>query len=118
MSSESDSLQRSLSSPASSPLPCKKIRLGEQALHEQATAMKEKGFSLSAIEEMKTRVEENNQSGALDQQLRKFQVLDEVQGSGSDDSGKLYNFTCTRFLLNLLKYRMFVMNNTINNSKK
>uniref|UniRef100_A0A0K8VIC8 Microprocessor complex subunit DGCR8 n=1 Tax=Bactrocera latifrons TaxID=174628 RepID=A0A0K8VIC8_BACLA len=86
MSSESDSIQHSLPSPSTSPQLVKKIRLDEQALHEQATAMKEKGFSLSAIEEMKTRVEENNQSGTLDQQLRQFQVLDEVQGSGSEDS--------------------------------
>ncbi|XP_011210191.3 microprocessor complex subunit DGCR8 [Bactrocera dorsalis] len=86
MSSESDFIPRSLSSPSTSPQLAKKLRLDEQALHQQATAMKEKGFSLSAIEEMKTRVEENNQSGTLDQQLRQFQVLDEVQGSGSEDS--------------------------------
>ncbi|XP_054747837.1 microprocessor complex subunit DGCR8 isoform X1 [Anastrepha obliqua] len=89
MSSESDNTQRSPSSPPSlpsSPQPHKRMRLDEQTLHEEATAMKEKGFSLSAIEEMKTRVEESNQSGVLDQQLRQFQVLDEVQGSGSEDS--------------------------------
>ncbi|XP_036326728.1 microprocessor complex subunit DGCR8 [Rhagoletis pomonella] len=86
MSSESDSMPRSPSPRSSSPQPSKKARLDEQTMYEEATAMKERGFSLSAIEEMKTRVEENNQSGALDQQLRQFQVLDEVQGSGTEDS--------------------------------
>lgn len=111
MSSESDSMQRSLSSPPSSPQLGKKIRLDEQALHEQTTAMKEKGFSLSAIAEMKTRVEENNQSGTLDQQLRQFQVLDEVQGSGTDDSGKLCSFLTLELLLK--KIIIFVVNNTL-----
>ncbi|XP_004517920.1 microprocessor complex subunit DGCR8 isoform X1 [Ceratitis capitata] len=86
MSSEFESMQGSMSSPPSSPQVSKKARLDEEALHIEANAMKDKGFSLSAIEEMKTRVEENNHSGSLDQQLRQFQVLDEVQGSGSDDS--------------------------------
>lgn len=66
----------------------KKPRLDEQALQKRASDMKVAGFSLSAIEEMKTRVEEERNVNGIDQQLRQFQVLDEVQGSGTDESGK------------------------------
>ncbi|XP_073834712.1 microprocessor complex subunit partner of drosha [Musca autumnalis] len=67
---------------------CKKVKLsdGSQAssLDDHAKAMKVAGFSLSAIEEMRNRAEEDSNSQTLDQQLRHFQVLDEV-GSNSDD---------------------------------
>ncbi|XP_055853781.1 microprocessor complex subunit DGCR8 [Episyrphus balteatus] len=64
--------------------PCKKPRM-EEAISEHATAMKVAGFSLSAIEEMKNHVDSNKNENSLGQQLREFQVLDEV-GSGTEES--------------------------------
>lgn len=66
---------------------CKKAKLDNSAsstLDDHAKAMKVAGFSLSAIEEMRNRADEDSNSQSLDQQLRHFQVLDEV-GSNSDD---------------------------------
>lgn len=71
--------------------PCKKPRIqttseGEaNSIAECASAMKTAGFSLSAIEEMKTRVDSKQAQDSLGQQLREFQVLDEV-GSGTEES--------------------------------
>uniref|UniRef100_A0A1I8P6W7 DRBM domain-containing protein n=1 Tax=Stomoxys calcitrans TaxID=35570 RepID=A0A1I8P6W7_STOCA len=68
----------------------KRVKLMDEAessqslMDDHAKAMKNAGFSLSAIEEMRNRAEEDSNSQALDQQLRHFQVLDEV-GSNSDD---------------------------------
>lgn len=64
--------------------PCKRLRLDEE---EQA--LKVAGFSLSAIEEMRQTRDAELLSEPMDQQLRQFQVLDEV-GTASDDdeSGK------------------------------
>ncbi|XP_013108979.2 microprocessor complex subunit DGCR8 isoform X1 [Stomoxys calcitrans] len=68
----------------------KRVKLTDEAescqslMDDHAKAMKNAGFSLSAIEEMRNRAEEDSNSQALDQQLRHFQVLDEV-GSNSDD---------------------------------
>ncbi|XP_055905342.1 microprocessor complex subunit DGCR8 [Eupeodes corollae] len=64
--------------------PCKKPRMDNE-ISECATAMKVAGFSLSAIEEMKTRHVDGQTEDSLGQQLREFQVLDEV-GSGSEES--------------------------------
>lgn len=75
--------------------PCKKPRMDNE-ISECATAMKVAGFSLSAIEEMKTRHVDGQTEDSLGQQLREFQVLDEV-GSGSEESGNLLIF-----LLNFL----------------
>ncbi|XP_019895156.1 microprocessor complex subunit DGCR8 isoform X1 [Musca domestica] len=66
---------------------CKKPKLMDDtptSLDDHAKAMKVAGFSLSAIEEMRNRAEEDCNSQTLDQQLRHFQVLDEV-GSNSED---------------------------------
>ncbi|XP_037812348.1 microprocessor complex subunit DGCR8 [Lucilia sericata] len=65
----------------------KKIKLQtspSSAMDDHAKAMKVAGFSLSAIEEMRNRADDDSNSQSLDQQLRHFQVLDEV-GSNSDD---------------------------------
>lgn len=59
--------------------PCKRLRLDEE---EQA--LKVAGFSLSAIEEMRQTRDAELLSEPMDQQLRQFQVLDEV-GTASDD---------------------------------
>lgn len=53
-----------------------------------ANNMKAAGFSLSAIEEMKSRADEDTYNETLDQQLRQFQVLDEVGSNSEDDDGK------------------------------
>lgn len=58
----------------------------ELAFCDHADNMKVAGFSLSAIEEMKSRVGDNQYNEALDQQLRQFQVLDEI--GSDDDEGK------------------------------
>ncbi|TDG48444.1 hypothetical protein AWZ03_005189 [Drosophila navojoa] len=58
---------------------CKRPRLDEE---EQA--LKVAGFSLSAIEEMRQTRDAELLSEPIDQQLRQFQVLDEV-GTASDD---------------------------------
>ncbi|KAM7360981.1 microprocessor complex subunit partner of drosha [Cochliomyia hominivorax] len=62
----------------------KKIKFETSPVEDHAKAMKVAGFSLSAIEEMRSRADEDSNSQSLDQQLRHFQVLDEV-GSNSDD---------------------------------
>lgn len=56
-----------------------------------ANSMKVAGFSLSAIEEMKSRADADQCNGSLDQQLRQFQVLDEVGSNSDDDEGKPFN---------------------------
>ncbi|XP_017007767.3 microprocessor complex subunit DGCR8 [Drosophila takahashii] len=53
-------------------------------LEEEQQELKVAGFSLSAIEEMRQTRDNELQNEPMDQQLRQFQVLDEV-GSGSDD---------------------------------
>lgn len=63
---------------------CKRPRLDEE---EQA--LKVAGFSLSAIEEMRQTRDAELLSEPIDQQLRQFQVLDEVgTASDDDDSGE------------------------------
>ncbi|KAH8357439.1 hypothetical protein KR084_006780 [Drosophila pseudotakahashii] len=53
-------------------------------LEEEQQELKVAGFSLSAIEEMRQTRDNELQNEPMDQQLRQFQVLDEV-GSGSDE---------------------------------
>lgn len=70
---------------------CKKPKLMDDtptSLDDHAKAMKVAGFSLSAIEEMRNRAEEDCNSQTLDQQLRHFQVLDEVGSNSEDEEGK------------------------------
>lgn len=70
----------------------KKLKLettASSAVDDHAKAMKVAGFSLSAIEEMRNRVDEDSNSQILDQQLRHFQVLDEVGSNSDDDDCKL-----------------------------
>ncbi|KAH8284132.1 hypothetical protein KR054_010847 [Drosophila jambulina] len=59
---------------------CKRPRL-----EDEEQELKVAGFSLSAIEEMRQTRDNELQSEPMDQQLRQFQVLDEV-GSASDDA--------------------------------
>ncbi|TMW50046.1 hypothetical protein DOY81_004856 [Sarcophaga bullata] len=69
----------------------KKLKLETTALSavdNHAKAMKVAGFSLSAIEEMRNRADEDSNSQSLDQQLRHFQVLDEVGSNSEDDDLK------------------------------
>lgn len=73
----------------------KKIKLESttsSAVDDHAKAMKVAGFSLSAIEEMRNRADEDSNSQSLDQQLRHFQVLDEVGSNSEDDDCKLIFF--------------------------
>lgn len=84
----------------SSPV-CKKAKMSDDAqrVDDHAQAMKVAGFSLSAIEEMRNRAEEDSNSQSLDQQLRHFQVLDEI-GSNSEDEeeGKYpHIYECMQF---------------------
>lgn len=81
---------------------CKKARLmnESQTLDEHAKAMKVAGFSLSAIEEMRNRAEEDSNSQTLDQQLRHFQVLDEVNSNSDDEDGKCKKMPKKHDLLN------------------
>lgn len=81
---------------------CKKARLmnESQTLDEHAKAMKVAGFSLSAIEEMRNRAEEDSNSQTLDQQLRHFQVLDEVNSNSDDEDGKCNKMPKIHDLLN------------------
>lgn len=81
---------------------CKKARLMNepQTLDEHAKAMKVAGFSLSAIEEMRNRAEEDSNSQTLDQQLRHFQVLDEVNSNSDDEDGKCKKMPKKHDLLN------------------
>ncbi|KAH8276157.1 hypothetical protein KR026_002371 [Drosophila bipectinata] len=53
-------------------------------LEDEEQELKVAGFSLSAIEEMRQTRDNERQSEPMDQQLRQFQVLDEV-GSNSDE---------------------------------
>ncbi|XP_016949051.1 microprocessor complex subunit DGCR8 [Drosophila biarmipes] len=53
-------------------------------LEDEQQELKVAGFSLSAIEEMRQTRDNELQNEPMDQQLRQFQVLDEV-GSGSDE---------------------------------
>ncbi|KAI8045861.1 microprocessor complex subunit DGCR8 isoform X2 [Drosophila gunungcola] len=53
-------------------------------LEDEEQELKVAGFSLSAIEEMRQTRDNELQNEPMDQQLRQFQVLDEV-GSGSDE---------------------------------
>lgn len=53
-------------------------------LEDEEQELKVAGFSLSAIEEMRRTRDNELQNEPMDQQLRQFQVLDEV-GSGSDE---------------------------------
>lgn len=72
--------------PESTAQACKRPRL-----EDEEQELKVAGFSLSAIEEMRQTRDNELQSEPMDQQLRQFQVLDEV-GSASDeaeDSGEL-----------------------------
>lgn len=55
--------------------------------HENS--MKVAGFSLSAIEELKSRADDDQCNGSMDQKLREFQVLDEVGSNSDDDEGKI-----------------------------
>lgn len=61
---------------------CKKPKLDQHA-NDMKVA-----FSLSAIEEMKQRVDEDNNIEKLDKQLRQFQVIDEVGSNSEEDDGK------------------------------
>ncbi|KAH8232161.1 hypothetical protein KR032_001142, partial [Drosophila birchii] len=54
-------------------------------LEDEEQELKVAGFSLSAIEEMRQTRDNELQSEPMDQQLRQFQVLDEV-GSASDEA--------------------------------
>ncbi|KAH8258134.1 hypothetical protein KR038_006442, partial [Drosophila bunnanda] len=54
-------------------------------LEDEEQELKVAGFSLSAIEEMRQTRDNELQGESMDQQLRQFQVLDEV-GSASDDA--------------------------------
>lgn len=87
---ESNSMKQPASCSMSGP-ESKKIKLQTSPMEDHAKAMKVAGFSLSAIEEMRNRADEDSNSQSLDQQLRHFQVLDEV-GSNSDDEeeGEFY----------------------------
>ncbi|KAL9895841.1 microprocessor complex subunit DGCR8 isoform X1 [Glossina fuscipes] len=58
---------------------CKKPKLDQHA-NDMKVA-----FSLSAIEEMKQRVDEDNNIEKLDKQLRQFQVIDEVGSNSEED---------------------------------
>ncbi|EDW24165.1 GL23988 [Drosophila persimilis] len=53
-------------------------------LEDEEQALKVAGFSLSAIEEMRQTRDAELQSESMDQQLRQFQVLDEI-GTASDE---------------------------------
>lgn len=56
---------------------------------DEEQELKVAGFSLSAIEEMRQTRDAELLSEPIDQQLRQFQVLDEVgTASEDDDSGK------------------------------
>ncbi|EDX15141.1 microprocessor complex subunit DGCR8 [Drosophila simulans] len=59
-------------------------------LEDEEQELKVAGFSLSAIEEMRRTRDNELQNEPMDQQLRQFQVLDEV-GSGSDEDDESDN---------------------------
>ncbi|XP_043657066.1 microprocessor complex subunit DGCR8 [Drosophila teissieri] len=59
-------------------------------LEDEEQELKVAGFSLSAIEEMRQTRDNELQNEPMDQQLRQFQVLDEV-GSGSDEDDESDN---------------------------
>ncbi|EDV52936.1 microprocessor complex subunit DGCR8 [Drosophila erecta] len=59
-------------------------------LEDEEQELKVAGFSLSAIEEMRQTRDNELQNEPMDQQLRQFQVLDEV-GSGSDEEDESDN---------------------------
>jgi len=62
--------------------------------------LKVAGFSLSAIEEMRHTRDVELLSEPIDQQLRQFQVLDEVAtASEEDDSGERY----------IIQYKCFIL---------
>lgn len=67
-----------------SPLPVAGPDRKRPRLEDEEQELKVAGFSLSAIEEMRQTRDNERQSEPMDQQLRQFQVLDEV-GSNSDE---------------------------------